>query len=187
MLLNFGLLLCGQLAYSLVLNYAGPNGSRWAGRTTHSWSSNPGCCGPGTYIQHPCQVAKFKWTTGSDKRTNLAIYDKSGTGAPLVTIDGLWHIPIYIPFPNTTTWHNGPPGSIGSIFRFFDQDIATVTNGSRIVGHLVDNFDFDTSYFSPAFWDKIGGSVGSTLPGTWFPMAGVFTAPTTFRIQYWET
>eukprot|EP00884_Botryococcus_braunii_P010575 jgi/Botrbrau1/19519/Bobra.0035s0018.2 len=179
---------CGKvewLAYSLVLNYAGPNGSRWAGRTTNSWSTNPRCCGSGTAVQHACKLAVFKWTDRADGSTDLAIYDPSNTLTPILTVKGILTLPIYIPYGNTSTWHTGPPGTLGNILRFLDQDIATITNGTEIVGHVVDNFDFDTTLASPMLFEGIGGPEAYRLAGTWLPLGGGFAVPTTFRIQYW--
>jgi hypothetical protein len=177
---------CWQVAFSVLLNYAGPNGTRWAGRTTQSWSTNPGCCGSGTYIEHPCEVAVFKWTQRNDNIQDLAIYDPSNTQSPILTIKGLWYLPFGFPVANTTTWQTGPPGSLGAALRFISQDVATITKGTEIVGHALDNFDYDNVTASPATFEGFSGPAAAKLPGYLLPIGFSFFGPLQMRIQYWE-
>eukprot|EP00884_Botryococcus_braunii_P005153 jgi/Botrbrau1/14639/Bobra.0108s0002.1 len=178
---------CGAfdwVVYSITFKYDSPSGPQYFQRSTQSWSTNPKCCGSGTYIQHACEVADIKWTTRPDGKEDVAIYDISDPKSLILNVSGLWHLPESMGFfiPNTTVWATCP-GLNGCLMRWVSQDVATETDGSRIVGRVLDNFDYDTYYNTAGFLEKVEGPKASSLPG--ITPIGVYIFPsTTMRIQY---
>eukprot|EP00884_Botryococcus_braunii_P014825 jgi/Botrbrau1/23343/Bobra.0051s0003.1 len=110
---------CGSfdwLSYTLAAKFNGFEGPEPRYRTTQSWSSNPKCCGSGTYFVYACEVAVFKWTDHGDGRQDVSLYDPSDTKTPFLTIKGIWFstpsLGITLPPPRT-----GSPASAAGASR----------------------------------------------------------------------
>jgi hypothetical protein len=176
-----------QVIYTVAATYHGPDGPSLWGHTTQSWSTSPRCCGSGTYIPYACEVAVIKRKLLPGGKEDLAIYNPSNLKAPLLTINGIYLLPLEIPpppftIPNTTTWVFYP-------MRWLFQDTSSITNGTTadgrpvIVGHNINNWDFDGSRVTSGFYDSIGGSEAENLPAFWFPIVSASLAGTRIRIQ----
>jgi hypothetical protein len=173
--------------YTVAATYQGPNGPQLWGHTTKSWSTSPRCCGSGTYIPYACEVAVIKRMLLPGGREDLAVYKPSDLNSPLLTINGIYILPLEIPpppftIPNTTTWVFYP-------LRWLFMDASSITNRTKadgspvIVGHNINNWDFDSSRVTAGVYDTIGGSEAGNLPAFWIPIITASLAGTRIRIQ----
>lgn len=167
--------------------YHGPDGPFVSGHTTQSWSTCPQCCGSGTYIPYACEVAVIKQTVLPGDREDLAVYNPSDLKSPILTINGIYLLPVEFPpppftIPNTTLWVMYP-------LRWLFQDVSSITNGTTpdgrpvIVGHNINNWDFEGSQITSGIYDSIGGSLGGNLAVFWIPTVSASLAGTRTRTQ----
>lgn len=151
--------------------------------STQSWSSNPKCCGSGTYFVYACEVAVFKWTKYPDGRQDVSLYDPKDPQTPFLTIKGiLFSTPwIGITLPPTKDWAPG-------FLRWGLQDITTTinrTSDGKIVkiGNGLNNGNFDTFTVGLCTYTTIEGPGLAKLPGVFFPIGVGTNVPATLYYQ----
>eukprot|EP00884_Botryococcus_braunii_P005155 jgi/Botrbrau1/14640/Bobra.0108s0003.1 len=184
---------CGAfdwVVYSTTFTYDSPSGPMYFQRSTQSWSTKAECCGSGTFLLHACEVANITWTTRPDGKEDVAIFEPSNLGSPVLTVTGLSHwsttsgdnggFGIWI--PNTAAWAVCPGFILFCFMRWVSQDVASLRNGTQIVGHVLNNFVYDTFLTTFASYEKIGGLRAASLPD--MPIGFYLPPSSGLRIEY---
>lgn len=167
-----------QATYSVGLFF---DGMFW-GHSPSSWSTSKKCCGYGTYLPYACEPGVFKWKTRADGKEDVSIYAPSDLNSPLFSLTGINKFLPLGHFTNTSEWATNP------FVRWFFKDVATdiksVNGDPTIVGHTLNNWDWDNFTGYGASYETIGGSIINTYwPGFWFPIFAA-TGPAVMRIQF---